>query len=160
MSQPRLDYSAAQQPIYAKLMEASLAIKKGGLDHKLLILVDLRASQLNGCAFCIDMHSKQAKLAGERELRLYALAAWHESPLFTDREKAALAWTDAVTKLGTYGVPDEVWNQVREQFSDAEIAQLTMAIGMINLWNRLSVSFRAVPGSVDKQFGLDRAGLS
>ena len=160
MSEPRLNYAAIQQPLVAKLMDASNAIKKAGLEHGLLILVDLRASQLNGCAFCIDMHSKQAKLAGERELRLYALAAWHESPLFTPREKAALAWTDAVTKLGTYGVPDEVWNQVREQFNDAEIAQLTMAIGMINLWNRLSVSFRATPGAMDKQLGLDRAGLS
>jgi AhpD family alkylhydroperoxidase len=156
----RLDYAAAQPQIVGELTKVTNSLHRGGLDRKLKILVDLRASQINGCAFCIDMHSKQAKLAGERELRLYALPAWRESPLFSDRERAALAWTEAVTRLGEQGVCDEDWNAVRAQFNDAEIAELTLAIALINAWNRLGVSFRTTPGSLDKPFGLDKAGLS
>lgn len=155
----RMNYAAAAPQLISKLSELGAAVHKGTLDHKLLILVDIRASQINGCAFCLDMHSKQAKLAGERELRIYALPAWRESPLFDARERAALAWTEAVTKLGEHGVSEEDWQRARAEFNDQELAQLTMSIAMINAWNRLAISFRTVPGSLDKLYGLDKAGL-
>ena len=118
-----------------------------GLEHSLLELVKLRASQLNGCAFCIDMHTKDARAAGETEQRLYALWAWRETPFFTDRERAALAWTEAVTRLGEHGVSDAVYAEARQAFSEKELVDLTWAIVTINGWNRIAISFRAVPGS-------------
>jgi len=157
---PRLNYYAAAPDAYAHLSKLSQTLHASSLGHKLLALVDIRASQINGCAFCIDMHSKQAKIAGERELRLYALAAWRESPLFDDRERAALALTEAVTKLGEHGVSDDVFAEAKAQFSETEIAQLVLAIATINAWNRVSITFRSTPGSADKQYGLEKAGLS
>jgi AhpD family alkylhydroperoxidase len=130
------------------------------LGRTLLDLVNLRASQLNGCAFCIDMHVKEARLHGERDLRVYHLPVWRESTLFSAKEKAALEWTEVVTKLPEHGIPDENFQRVRENFSDKEMSELTFAIGLINAWNRLSISFKAVPGSADKAFGLDKAGLN
>ena len=106
----------------------------------------LRASQINGCAYCIDMHSKDARAAGETEQRLYLLDAWREAPFYTDRERAAFAWTEAVTKVTEGHVPDAVFEEVREQFNDKELADLTMAIAAINAWNRMAISFRALPG--------------
>ncbi len=157
----RLDYATLAAPIYQKLAETSFALKKhSSLDKKLLHLVDLRASQMNGCAFCVDMHTKQAKLAGERELRLYHVAVWRESPLFDAKERAAFEWTEAVTRLDPQGVPDEVYNRVRNELSEKELSELTFAIGIINAWNRLAVPFRTVPGSADEAFGLTLAGLS
>jgi len=157
--EPRLNYYAASSDLFNQLSKLAMSIHKGSLGKPLLALIEMRASQLNGCAFCLDMHAKEAKLHGERELRLYALPAWRESLLFTDRERAALALTEAVTKLGEHGVSDEVFAQAREQFNDQELAELVLAIGVINTWNRLAITFHAVPGSMDKAYGLDKAGL-
>lgn len=123
-------------------------------------LVMLRASQINGCAFCVDMHVKEAKIHGDRELRLHHVAVWRESPLFSEQERAALEWTEALTQLSPHGVSDAIYASVREQFSEQELSELTFLVVAINGWNRLNVAFRTVPGSADKQFGLDKAGLA
>jgi AhpD family alkylhydroperoxidase len=115
-------------------------------EEKLLHLIKMRASQINGCAYCLDMHSKDARALGETEQRLYGLNAWRETPFYTDRERAALEWTEAVTQVSEGHVPDEVFARVREHFSEAELVDLTMAVVTINAWNRLAISFRSVPG--------------
>ena len=112
------------------------------LEHSLLRLVEIRASQINGCAYCLDMHTKDARAAGETEQRIYTLDAWRETPFFTDRERAALEWTEAVTLVAETRVPDDVFEQVRQQFSEEELVELTFAVIVINSWNRLNVSFR------------------
>jgi AhpD family alkylhydroperoxidase len=117
------------------------------LEPSLLELVRMRASQINGCAYCLDMHSKDARAAGETEQRLYALNAWRETPFFTDRERAALEWTEAVTLISSSHAADEIYEQVRQRFTEDELVNLTLAIVSINGWNRLCISFRAVPGS-------------
>lgn len=106
-----------------------------------------RASQINGCAYCLDMHTKDARAAGETEQRLYALNAWRETPFYTSRERAALAWTEAVTLISHGGVSDDVYAAAREQFDDKELVDLTWAVAAINAWNRIAISFRAVPGA-------------
>ncbi|MEP7363270.1 MAG: carboxymuconolactone decarboxylase family protein [Acidobacteriota bacterium] len=121
-------------------------IEKSGLEQSLLDLVVMRASQINGCAYCLDMHWKDAKASGETDQRLYGLDAWEESPYYTKRERAALHWAEAVTKLTESHVPDEAFEAVRKEFSEKEIVDLTIAIGMINLWNRLNIANRTVPG--------------
>lgn len=131
----------------------------GNLDEALALLVDIRASQINGCAFCLDMHAKQARMGGERELRLHHLAGWHDSPLFSPRERAALAWTEALTRLGPDGVSDELYAAVSEHFNQRALTMLTLQIVMINGWNRLNIAFRTLPGSKDKAYGLDAHGL-
>jgi AhpD family alkylhydroperoxidase len=128
-------------------------VKKGSLGNTLLDLVNIRASQLNGCALCLDMHCEEAKIHGERELRIYHIPIWRESPLFSEAEKAALEWTEAVTRLFDQGIDDEVYDRVRAQFSENQISELTFAIGVINWWNRLNISFRTVPGSATKCSG-------
>src|SRR6266498_4247674 len=148
MSQ-RLDYYKQSPELAKKLYELSETVKKSSLGDTLLDLVNIRASQLNGCAFCLDMHCKEAKIHGERELRIYQVPIWRESTLFSETERAALEWTEAVTKLSDHGVDDEVYNRVLAQFSEKQITELTFAIGVINLWNRLNISFRTVPGSAD-----------
>ena len=144
--QPRLNFMTVSQdgvkPMYA--MEAYL--KSCGRVHGLLHLVKMRASQINGCAYCLDMHTKDARAGGETEQRLYLLDAWREAPFYTDRERAALAWTEAITLVSEDHVPDKVFGQVREHFSEKELVDLTLAIVTINGWNRLSIGFRAVPG--------------
>lgn len=139
------------EKVAPKVMEAMLALEQAarrtGLEPSLVELVKLRASYLNGCAYCVDMHTKDARAAGESEQRLYAVPVWRETPFFTPRERAALAWTEAVTELGRAGVPDALFEDVRGHFTDAELANLTLAIIAINGWNRLAVSFRSVPGS-------------
>jgi AhpD family alkylhydroperoxidase len=122
-------------------------VKQCDLEPSLLDLINVRASQINGCAFCIDVHTREARASGESEQRLYALTAWRETPFFTDRERAALAWTEAVTLISIDYVPDEVYDQAREYFSEKELVDLTLAVASINTMNRLSVSFRnPVPG--------------
>jgi AhpD family alkylhydroperoxidase len=133
--------------------------KQSPLGATILNLVNVRVSQINGCAFCLDMHAKEAKLAGERELRLYHVAIWHESPLFSAKERAALMWAEAVTQLDGHGIPDSVYEQARAELSEKEISDLTFAIGIINFFNRLNIGFPNTPGSLDKMFGLDKAGL-
>ncbi|WP_207478408.1 carboxymuconolactone decarboxylase family protein [Arenibaculum pallidiluteum] len=142
---PRLDNTLKLAPASIKAMmtlEASLAAS--GLEHTLLELVKLRASQINGCAFCIHMHATDLRKRGETEMRLYMLNAWRESPLYTPRERAALAWTEALTLVAETGAPDADYALLREAFSETEQVHLTLAIGAINLWNRLQIGFRAV----------------
>ncbi len=129
------------------LSEIEYYVKKSGLETSLLNLVRLRASQINGCAFCIDMHTKDARSEGESEQRLYGLSAWRETPIYSERERAALAWAEAVTKISENHVPDEVFEQAQAQFSEKELVDLTMAVIAINGWNRLSISFRTPAGS-------------
>jgi AhpD family alkylhydroperoxidase len=124
-------------------------VRESGLEPSLLELVKMRASQINGCAYCLDMHSKDARAAGETEQRLYTLSAWRETPFFTDRERAALEWTEAVTEVAHSHVPDEVYERVRAQFNEAELVNLTMAVIAINGWNRIAVSFRMEPGTYE-----------
>jgi AhpD family alkylhydroperoxidase len=141
------------------VLELSEAVKKSSLGDTLLDLINIRASQLNGCAFCLDMHAKEAKIHGERELRIYHIPIWRESPLFSDAEKAALEWTEALTKIGPEGVSDEIYERVRSHFSEVQLSELSFAVGMINLWNRLNIGFRNPAGSADEMLGLTRAGL-
>ena len=156
----RLDYVQQSPELFKKYAAFGQAVRQGStIDTTIHHLVDVRASQLNGCAFCLDMHVKQAKLHGERELRLYHVSIWRESPLFSERERAALEWTEALTQLGPHGVPDTVYEQVRAQFNEKEIVELTFAVMVINGWNRINVAFRGVPGVLDKAYGLDKAGL-
>ncbi|HQR38206.1 MAG TPA: carboxymuconolactone decarboxylase family protein [Blastocatellia bacterium] len=159
MSQ-RLNYAEQSPQLSKKLLELSHALKTSSLGDTIVDLVNIRASQINGCAFCLDMHVKEAKIHGEKELRLYHVPIWRESTLFSDKERAALEWTEAVTRITPDGVSDEVYKRVRAHFDEKEISELTFAVGVINLWNRLSIPFRIVPGSADEMLGLTKAGLS
>jgi AhpD family alkylhydroperoxidase len=143
----RLDYRKLQPELAAAMVELSRRASQSGLEPALLELVRLRASQINGCAFCVDMHTKDARVAGESEQRLYAVAVWEEAPFFTARERAALRWTEAVTLLSVDHVPDHVYDQVREFFSEAETVALTWAIIAINGWNRIALACRTPAGS-------------
>ena len=157
----RLNYAQQSPELFRKLVDFSTAIADSGhVEADLSHLVDIRASQMNGCAFCLDMHVKEARLHGERELRLYHVAIWRESPLFTPRERAALAWTEALTRLAPTGIADELYAGMREQFSEKELSTLTFRVMTINAWNRVNVAFRTTPGAHDKAFGLDKAGLA
>jgi len=122
-------------------------VRHGKLEHALLDLVRMRASQINGCAYCLDMHSKDARANGETEQRLYGLDAWRETPYYSDRERAALEWTEALTLVAETHVPDDVYERVRAQFSEDELAHLSLAVVAINGWNRFNVAARTVPGS-------------
>jgi AhpD family alkylhydroperoxidase len=156
----RIDYSRQSPEFFKKFADFSNALKHSSIEASIHDLVNVRASQLNGCAFCLDMHVKEATLRGERALRLHHLAAWRESGLFTPRERAALAWTEALTQLSPQGVPDDVYEGVRAQLSEKELTDLTYLVMAINAWNRINVAFRAEPGAFDKVLGLDKAGLS
>jgi AhpD family alkylhydroperoxidase len=146
--EPRIDYLKVAPPGAAQAMYGlEKYVHNCGLEQSLLELMKMRASQINGCAYCLDMHSKDARAGGETEQRLYALNAWQETPFFTDRERAALEWTEALTLISTNHVPDELYERVRKHFSEAEMVNLSMAVVAINGWNRLSISFRAVPGT-------------
>src|SRR5215475_5266303 len=126
-------------------------IQKCGLDHKLIALVKTRVSQINGCAYCLHLHTEEARKLGESPTRLYLLNAWHESNLYSDRERAALAWAESLTNISTTHAPDEVYEQARRQFSEKELADLSIAIAMINAWNRLSIGMRAAhPSDIAK----------
>lgn len=153
---PRIDYHMAQPGAMKAMLGLENYVRQCGLENSLLELVKLRASQINGCAYCIDMHTKDARAQGEQEQRLYALVAWEETPFFTERERAALAWTEAVTKIGEGHVPDSVYEQARRHFSEKELVNLTLAIIAINGWNRLAISFRTVPGTYNP--GQKKAG--
>ena len=156
----RLNYFQQSPKLGQKFLEFSQAIQGESVPAGLADLVNIRASQINGCAFCLDMHVKEAKIRGERELRLHHVAIWRESPLFSSKERAALEWTEAVTQIAGNDISEELFNRVRKEFSEKELADLTFAIGTINFWNRLNVSFKTVPGSADEMLGLTKAGLS
>ena len=147
----RLDYAAVLPAATEAMGGLEEVVRASTLEPKLLELVRLRSSQLNGCAYCVDMHSKDARAAGESEQRIYAVPVWKETPFFTERERAALAWTEAVTEVGRSGVPDALFEEVRAHFTDEELVNLTMAVVTINGWNRLAVSFRSEPGSYRPQ---------
>jgi AhpD family alkylhydroperoxidase len=156
----RLDHSQQSPALFKKFVDFSMALHASSIDAPLRALVEIRASQMNGCAFCLDMHVKQAKIGGERELRLHHVAIWRESPLFSPRERAALAWTEVLTRIPEGGVSDALVDSERTQLSEKEISDLTYEIMAINAWNRASIAFRSVPGSLDKMYGLDKAGLA
>jgi AhpD family alkylhydroperoxidase len=146
--QARLRYTQAYPDAYKAMLALSQAVEKTGLSPQLIDLVNFRASQLNGCAFCLDMHSKDLRARGETEQRLYMLDAWREAPhLYSDRERAALAWAEAVTRLDDRQVPDTVYDLARGAFSEAELTQLTLAIVAINGWNRFNVAFHTPAGN-------------
>ncbi|MEN6453103.1 MAG: carboxymuconolactone decarboxylase family protein [Prolixibacteraceae bacterium] len=147
----RLNYSEVAPNAIKGMLELEKYVHGSGLERTLYELVKTRASQINGCAYCIDMHTKDARKAGETEQRLYALNAWRETPFYTERERAALAWTEALTLISENDVPESLYKATREYFNEAEIVALTMAIIAINGWNRLAISFRAVPGSYQSQ---------
>jgi AhpD family alkylhydroperoxidase len=145
--QPRIDFTKVSPEAVKAMYGLQSYVNQSGLEPLLLELVKMRASQINGCAYCLDMHSKDARAKGETEQRLYALPAWRETPFYSPRERAALAWTESVTLIGNDHVPDEIFEEARRHFSEDELVKLTMAIVAINGWNRLLISFRAVAGS-------------
>jgi AhpD family alkylhydroperoxidase len=145
--EPRINFGRAAPEVYRAMATLQAAVDASGLEGSLLELVKFRASQINGCAYCLDMHSKDARAAGETEQRLYSVSAWRETPFFSPRERAALAWTEIVTRIADDGVPDEAYDAARSQFNEAELVQLTLAIIAINGWNRLAIPFRSVPGT-------------
>jgi AhpD family alkylhydroperoxidase len=142
----RIDIARSAPPgAYKAMMGLQQYVETCGLERSILDLVMVRASQINGCAYCIDMHTKEARNHGESERRLYELDAWRESPFYTDRERAALAWTEAVTLITAGHVPDEVFDEAHREFSDPELINLTFAVTLINSWNRISIAFRKLP---------------
>jgi AhpD family alkylhydroperoxidase len=143
----RLDYRTSFPRALQAMLGLEAAVHESELEPQLLELVKMRASQLNGCAYCLDMHSKDARAAGEDEQRLHVLAAWREAPFYSERERAALAWCEALTLLPASGAPDDVYAQVREHFDDDELVALTLAIVAINGWNRFAVGFRSEVGA-------------
>jgi AhpD family alkylhydroperoxidase len=146
MTEPRYDYQKASPEAVRAMLALGKYVTNCGLEAKLLELVKIRASQINGCAYCLDMHTKDARAAGETEQRLYTLSAWREAPFFSGRERAALAWTEAVTRISE-GVSDALFAETRQHFSEKELADLTWAVVVINGWNRIAISSGAVPGT-------------
>ncbi len=144
---PRFHYTKAAEGGYKAMLGLEAFLHSCGLEAGLIHLLKLRVSQINGCAFCIDMHWKDLRALGETEQRLYSLDAWHESPFYSDRERAALAWAEAVTQLADGHVPDEVYRRVRDQFDEQGVANLTFVVATINAWNRLAIASRTPPGS-------------
>jgi AhpD family alkylhydroperoxidase len=143
----RFEYAKAAPEVVAAMMGLERHVQQTGLDRGLLELVKLRASLINGCAYCVDMHTKVARSRGETEQRLYAIGLWRETPFYSERERAALAWTEAVTLVSVDHVPADVYDLARKQFTEKELVDLTLAIVAINGWNRLAIAFRTVPGT-------------
>lgn len=147
----RIDYKKAKPEAVQPLFDIEKYLHQCGLEAPLRELVKIRASQINGCAFCIDMHTKDARFGGESEQRIYALSAWRETPFFSDRERAALAWTEAVTLVSQTHIPDDIYEETRKHFNEQELINLTLAVTAINTWNRIAIAFRAVPGTYQVQ---------
>jgi AhpD family alkylhydroperoxidase len=143
----RIDYKKVAPEAYKAMLGIETYVRGSGLEHSLLELVKTRVSQINGCAHCLDMHTKEARAAGETEQRLHLLPAWREAPCYSDRERAALVWAEAVTQISTNGVPDELYAEVRRHFDEKALVDLTLAIVGINGWNRLAIPFRSETGS-------------
>jgi AhpD family alkylhydroperoxidase len=156
----RIDAMNVAPGAFKVMMELETYVRASGLEPPLLELVKMRASQINGCAYCLDMHSKDARAAGETEQRLYELNAWRETPFYTDRERAALEWTEALTLITQGHVPDEVYESVRKHFSEKELVDLTAAVVTINAWNRIAISLRAVPGTYQPAAHKQAAGAT
>jgi AhpD family alkylhydroperoxidase len=153
----RIDYRRVFPEALGAMSGLEGAIAHSSLEPELLELVKMRASQINGCAYCLDMHSKDARARGEREQRLYVLSAWREAPFYSDRERAALEWCEALTLLADGGAPDAVYHQVEQQFADEEIVALTLAIVAINGWNRFAIGLRSPVGSYESPHGREQA---
>jgi AhpD family alkylhydroperoxidase len=147
----RINYATVAPDVYQTMLGVHRYLERCGLDERLMNLIYLRASQMNGCAYCIDMHWKDLRELGETEQRLYGLDAWEESPYYTQRERAAFAWTQAITNIQDGHAPDAVYQEVRKQFNEKEIADLTFAIATINAWNRLAIAARTPAGSYQPQ---------
>jgi AhpD family alkylhydroperoxidase len=144
--QQRLDYKLASPDAFKVLLGTEQQVHRSGLEASLLELVKTRASQLNGCAWCLDMHTKDARARGETEQRLYLLSAWREAPCYSERERAALAWTEAVTQIAPHGVSDALYDEARRHFDEKALVDLTLAVIAINGWNRMNVAFRTEVG--------------
>lgn len=146
MTDVRLDYKKAAPDAFKAMLALETAVQRSGLEHALIELVKMRVSQINGCAYCLDMHWKDLAALGETAQRMYSLDAWRECPYYSARERAALAWTEAVTRVADGQVPDAVYAEAQGQLTPAELANLTLALATINAWNRLSIAARLVPG--------------
>lgn len=157
---PRIEYRKVAPDAMSAMLGLEKYVRQSGLEASLLELVKLRASQINGCAYCVDMHTKDARAQGESEQRLHAVVVWKETPFFAERERAALAWTEAVTLVNWQHVPDEVYELARKHFSEKELVDLTMAIIAINGWNRLAISFRTVPGTYQPPSEIGKASAT
>ena len=155
----RADYKTLSAPSLDALYMLGKSLANTALDRAIVELIKIRASQMNGCLFCLDMHVKEAKIHGERELRIHHLPLWRESSLFSPQEKAALQWTELLTRPGPHGVEDEDYANVSAHFSEKDVSDMTFVITLINSWNRLGIAFRSTPGTLDKIMGLDKAGL-
>ena len=142
--QPRLNFAKASQDAYKAVLDLETYVQTSGLERRFIHLIKLRASIINHCAYCVDMHVKEARKGGETEQRIHLVSAWRESPLYSERERAALEWTEALTLLPQSRAADEFYEPLKRHFTDVEIVQLTMLIGVINTWNRLAVGFRTV----------------
>jgi AhpD family alkylhydroperoxidase len=153
----RIDYNAVDPKATEAMMKVEAYVLRSGLERPLLHLIKMRVSQINGCGFCLDMHSKDARAAGETEQRLYVLPDWREAPFYTERERAALSWAEALTNIQDGHAADDVYEEVRKQFSEEEMIPLTLAITTINAWNRIAISFRADIGSYQPQPKAHRA---
>jgi len=156
----RINYFALAAPAFQSLYGVDQYCRKSSVDPTILRLAQIYASQINGCTFCVDIHVKEAKIHGERELRLHHVAAWQDSPLFTEKEKMALEWTRAVTLISQGPVSDELFQRMKQHFSEQEIVDLNMQVAFINLFNRFAATFKSVPGDRDKVLGLEKANLS
>jgi len=143
---PRIDYTKTAPGGIRAMLALDRYVRESGLERSLHELVKIRASQINGCAYCVDMHTKDARAEGETEQRLYATSVWRETPFFSERERAALAWTEAITRVSDEGVEDELFQSVRQQFSEKELVDLTLAAVAINGWNRIAIAFRPLVG--------------
>lgn len=143
----RLDWYKTLPEGYKAMLDLQQVVDKSNIDHKLLELIKIRASQINGCAHCLEMHTKDALALGENDKRIYLLSAWRETPFYSERERAALAWCESLTNLSQTGTPDEVYLEVEKLFTSTEIVELTLAIVAINSWNRLAVGFRSEVGN-------------
>jgi AhpD family alkylhydroperoxidase len=144
---PRLDYLKTDPELLGKMLAVSKQLDASPLDHKLRALVELRVSQINGCVYCVDLHSKQARARGETQQRLDTLPVWHEAPFFDERERAALAWAESLTLISECRAPDELYEDLLEHFTEQEAVALTVAVAQINAWNRLSIGFAKLPGA-------------
>lgn len=155
----RANYQKLSPESFHALLAFEKSLAGSSLEKTLIDLVKIRASQLNGCLFCLDMHTKESRSHGDRELRLTHLPVWRESSLYSEKERAALEWTELLTKPGVHGIEDEDYEKVASHFPEKELSELTLTIAGINAWNRLGIAFRPTPGALDKMLGLDKIGL-
>lgn len=155
-----VSYTEIAPALTKKLFEFSQGVKETSLGPTIIDLINIRASQLNHCSFCLDMHVKEAKIHGERELRIYHVSIWRDSPLFSEKEKAILEWTEAVTSVSQEHVSEELIAKMKRHLTEKELVEVTFAVGVINVWNRLNALSRQAPGSLDAMLGLSKSGLS